>query len=61
MDVNFVRICVTVLSFLIFLGICWLAWSKPNQKGFDEAARLPFDEDLPAPVVAPTKRSNRHV
>lgn len=45
MDVNTLRIAVTVLSFVAFIGIvCW-AWSRSNRPGFDEAARLPFLDD----------------
>jgi cytochrome c oxidase cbb3-type subunit 4 len=42
MDVNQLRIVVTVLSFVAFLGLWVWAWSRKNQAGFDEAARLPF-------------------
>lgn len=49
MELNDVRIVVTVLGFLCFVGICIWAYSKHAKKGFDEAARLPFtDDDLPA-------------
>ena len=44
MDVNDLRIAVTVLSLLAFLGI--LAWAglARNRPRFEEAARLPFAE-----------------
>jgi cytochrome c oxidase cbb3-type subunit IV len=45
MDVNDFRSIVTVISLLVFLGIVWWAWSKRNQARFDEAARLPFQDD----------------
>jgi cytochrome c oxidase cbb3-type subunit 4 len=53
MDVNQLRIGVTVLSFVAFLAIWAWAWSRKNQSGFDEAAQLPFvdsvnDKDLPS-------------
>jgi len=44
-DVNDLRSIVTVLSFLVFLGICAWAYSGGVRKGFDEAAQLPFTED----------------
>ncbi len=49
LDVNTLRIAVTVLGFLCFLGICAWAYSRHARKGFDEAAMLPFSEedDLP--------------
>jgi cytochrome c oxidase cbb3-type subunit IV len=34
-----------VVSLLTFVGIVVWAYSKRNQSAFDEAARLPFDED----------------
>lgn len=45
MDLNDVRSGVTLLSFLVFLGLMAWAWSRRNRDGFDEAARLPFAED----------------
>jgi cytochrome c oxidase cbb3-type subunit 4 len=41
-DVNDLRIAVTVLSFLAFLGIVAWSWSRRNRAAFDEAANLPF-------------------
>ena len=45
MDINDLRSIVTVVSLLTFVGIVVWAWSKRNQANFDEAARLPFNED----------------
>ena len=45
MDQNDLRIIVTVLGFLTFLGIVWWAWGKDRQEGFKQAAALPFTED----------------
>ena len=45
MDVNDLRSGVTVLSMLVFLGIAAWAWSQRNRSRFDEAARLPFDDE----------------
>ncbi|MDE2094850.1 MAG: CcoQ/FixQ family Cbb3-type cytochrome c oxidase assembly chaperone [Burkholderiales bacterium] len=42
MDVNDLRIAVTLLSFVIFIGIVVWAWSRKNAARFDEAAQLPF-------------------
>ena len=36
----------TVALFLLFVGIIIWAWSSNRKKGFDEAARLPLDDDL---------------
>ena len=45
MDVNDLRIAVTVLSFVAFLGIVAWAWSRRNLSAFDEAAQLPFADE----------------
>jgi cytochrome c oxidase cbb3-type subunit 4 len=42
MDVNDLRVGVTVLSFVAFIGIAVWAWSRKNAARFDEAAQLPF-------------------
>ena len=45
MDLNILRIAVTVASFAVFIGIVVWAWSRRNKAAFDEAARLPFVDD----------------
>jgi len=46
MDINDIRITWTVVSFLVFLAIIAWAYSRGAQKGFEEAAQLPFrDQD----------------
>ena len=45
MDINDLRTLVTVLAFAAFVGIVWWAYSSAARRGFEEAARLPFDED----------------
>ena len=45
MDVNILREAMTVISFVAFVGIVWFAVHPGNGKRFDEAARLPLDED----------------
>ncbi len=46
MDLTVFRSIMTVLMFLIFIGICVWAWSSKRKKEFDDAANLPFaDED----------------
>ncbi len=56
MDLNTLRSLVTLLSFIVFIGIVWWAWSGSNRNRFQEAAMLPFandddfaDHDQPAP------------
>jgi cytochrome c oxidase cbb3-type subunit 4 len=55
MDINDLRVIVTVLSFVAFVGIVFWAYSRKRKRDFDEAARLPFtgkdfgDEEQPKP------------
>jgi cytochrome c oxidase cbb3-type subunit 4 len=44
-DLNTLRSVVTVISLLAFVGIVAWAWSRRNRERFDEAARLPFQDD----------------
>lgn len=49
MDINDLRAIVTVLSFLSFVGIVWWAYSSRRKAAYDEAARMPLeDDDMPA-------------
>ena len=45
MDINTLRSISTVAGLVVFLGIVWWAWSKNRKHDFDEAARLPFEQD----------------
>lgn len=42
-DITDLRIAATVGAFVTFIGIWLWAWSKPKQKDFEEAAKLPFE------------------
>ena len=44
-DIQLMREAVTVVSFLAFIGIVAWAYSDRNGKRFDEAARLPLEDD----------------
>ena len=48
MDINELRSLTTLFMFVAFLGIVVWAWRGSRRKDFDEAARLPFADDLPA-------------
>ncbi len=37
----------TVVVFVLFVGIVAWAWSGRRKKDFEEAARLPLDDDQP--------------
>jgi len=43
--VNDIRIAMTVVTFLTFIGIVWFAYSRHTRGRFEEAAQLPFLED----------------
>ena len=45
MDINLLRSIVTVVAFVVFIGIVFWAWSRRNKERFDEASRLPFEQD----------------
>lgn len=44
-SINVLRIIVTLASFALFIGIVVWAWSSRNKAQFEEAARLPFEEN----------------
>jgi cytochrome c oxidase cbb3-type subunit IV len=44
-DINTLRIAVTVVSFCTFVGIVLWAYGGGTRRRFEEAARLPFEED----------------
>lgn len=45
MDVNTLRSIVTVAGLVTFIGIVLWAWSKRNAADFEQAARLPFEQE----------------
>lgn len=47
MDQGTVQGIGTLLAMLAFIAVCWWAYSGRNKKRFEEAARLPFADDMP--------------
>lgn len=45
MDAGLIGSVVTVLFFLLFIGIVWWAYHRGNRQRFDDAAQLPFQEE----------------
>lgn len=57
LDINTLRSIVTVLALLGFLAIVAWAWSGRNKQAFDEAAQLPFADELEPEAEATTRGS----
>ena len=49
MDINDIRSLMTVIAFATFVGIVVWAYSGGTRQRFEEAARLPFEEDRDRP------------
>jgi cytochrome c oxidase cbb3-type subunit 4 len=45
MDITTMRVLATLVSFATFIGIVGWAYWRPNRTRFDEAARLPFENE----------------
>ena len=45
MDVTTLRVVATLVTFATFIGIAAWAYARNNRERFDEAARLPFEQD----------------
>ena len=53
MDLNDLRTLITTISFVVFAGIVYWAYSSRQRKRFAEAANLPFaDAELPDEIAA---------
>ncbi|MED5622426.1 cbb3-type cytochrome oxidase subunit 3 [Ideonella sp. BN130291] len=46
MDINDLRSAITLVSALIFAGIAAWAWRPSRRAAFDDAARLPLEDDV---------------
>ena len=44
MDINVLRIIVTVVAFAAFIGIVWWTYAPARRARFERDAMLPFDE-----------------
>ncbi|MBI3545271.1 MAG: cbb3-type cytochrome c oxidase subunit 3 [Gammaproteobacteria bacterium] len=45
MDFDFMHSIWTVVMFVLFIGIVAWAWSAKRKRRFDEAARMPLEDD----------------
>ncbi len=48
MELNDLRSVMTVVSFIVFVGIIVWAWQGRRRDNFDAAAQLPFAEEANA-------------
>jgi cytochrome c oxidase cbb3-type subunit 4 len=46
MDINDMRSAVTVAGLLAFIGIAVWAWQRSRREAFEEAAALPFADEV---------------
>jgi len=49
MDINTFRGIVTAVLLVLFISLVVWAWSKRRRPDFDAAARLPLEDEGPAP------------
>lgn len=45
MDITTLRIAATLVSFVTFIGILAWAFSRRRAQAFEDASRLPFEQD----------------
>lgn len=45
MELNALRAAMTLISFVVFLGIIYWAWNRQRSSSFEEAANLPLLDD----------------
>jgi cytochrome c oxidase cbb3-type subunit 4 len=45
MDSGIVSGIVTIIFIVVFIGIVWWAYSKSNKQRFEDAGKLPFEEE----------------
>ena len=48
MDAGFMRGIFTIIMLVLFLAVCFWAWSNKRKDCFDEAARMPLESDFPS-------------
>ena len=60
MDLNTVRIIMTIVSFAVFAGIIAWALAPANRRSFQEAAMIPLDDDTTTPPAQTMTKGARH-
>jgi len=57
MDYSLIQSIWTIVVMVLFVGIVLWAWSGKRKQRFEEAANLPFDDDV-QPADIPSKENN---
>jgi len=60
MDITLLHSIWTVLALVAFVGIVIWAWSGKRKPGFEQAARMALDDDLPVPPVGNKEKEYEH-
>ncbi|CAD5365883.1 Cbb3-type cytochrome c oxidase subunit 3 [Rubrivivax sp. A210] len=58
MDVNDLRVAVTVASLALFVALMLHTWSRRRRADHEEAAQLPFAGEKPEPAVNASRGEN---
>ena len=58
MDFTLIQSLWSIVILVTFIGIVMWAYSSKRKASFDEAARLPFDDDEPAGKNKPAAQKN---
>ena len=62
MDSGTISGIVTVIFVVLFIGIVWWAYSRGNKQRFEDAGKLPFDDDQGTPSlrdITPAKQGDK--
>ncbi len=57
MDINHIRIAVTVLGLLLFLLLIAHTWSRRRSQEHEEAAMLPFRDEAGSAAPSPSPQA----
>lgn len=60
MDMPLVHGLWTAVLLVIFIGIVVWAWGRKRKRDFDEAARLPLEDDEPVPDAEKREKRSNH-
>ncbi len=60
MDINTLRGLATVFAAIAFLAICFWAYGSRRKADFEEAANLPFADEIPTEPQKKGQQNNSH-